>query len=158
MGSIAKIGACLAALGAVAALAFRGGRSWAMRRREAQQLRARQEFLLRREWLEAKFLEIASARGLPRGLAWVECDVESPVSFARDRKSGELTALVAVAIRFEAIEGGGMEDVEAVAQTKAATAVFRHDGKRWTTDGRAIFNLNPVEAIARFQSELETTD
>ena len=158
MGSMAKLGACLAALGAVVALAFRGGRSWAMRRREAQQLRARQEFLLRREWLEAKFLEIASARGLPRGLAWVDCDFESPVSFARDRRSGELTALVAVAIRFEAIEGGGMEDVEAVAQRKAATAVFRHDGKQWTTDGRAIFNLNPVETIARFQSELETAD
>ena len=91
-------------------------------------------------------------------MVWVDCEFDSPVSFARDRKSGELTALVAVAIRFRAIEGGGMEDVEAVAETKAATAVFRHDGQQWFTEGRVIFNLNPVETIERFQSELETAD
>ena len=120
--------------------------------------RARQEFLLRREWLEAKFLEAAAALGLPRGLEWVDCDFDSPVSFARDRKTGELTALVAVTIRFAAIEGGGMEDVEAVGDAKSATAVFRHDGTKWTTQGRAIFNLNPLEAIEFYHSELETVD
>ena len=98
---------------------------------------------------------IASKRGSPRGLNWVDVDFDDDVSFARDRRSGELTALVGVAIRFEAIEGGGMEDVEAVANSKAATAVFRHRGTEWTTEGRAIFNLNPLEAIEYYQSELE---
>ncbi len=153
-----KWAAALGALGTSALLAFWSARYWMARRREAQQARARQEFLLRREWLEAKFLEAAAALGLPRGLEWVDCDFESPVSFARDRKTGELTALVAVTIRFAAIEGGGMEDVEAVGDAKSATAVFRHDGTKWTTQGRAIFNLNPVEAIEFYHSELETVD
>jgi hypothetical protein len=88
----------------------------------------------------------------------VDCDFDRPVSFARDRKTGELTALVAVTIRFAAIEGGGMEEVEAVADAKSATAVFRYDGTKWTTQGRAIFNLNPIETIEFYQSELETVD
>lgn len=149
----------LTMIGIVAA----GGLVWLIRRlliyrREVNIASARKRFLLRREWLEAEFLQAASTTGRPRGLAWVDCEFANDVSFARDRKSGELTALVAVAIRFEAIEGGGMEDVEAVGNQKAATAVFRHDGSRWSTDGRAIFNLNPVEAIEYYQSELEMVD
>ena len=132
--------------------------AWRQRRSATRLAQAREQFHLRREWLEAKFLEAASALGLPRGLEWVDCDFDSPVSFARDRKTGELTALVAVTIRFAALEGGGMEDVEAVGDAKSATAVFRHDGTKWTTQGRAIFNLNPVEAIEFYHSELETVD
>ena len=157
MGFLAKLGLTLAA-SVAAALALVGYRHRSARQQEIRQRRARQEFLLRREWLEARFLQMASARGLPRGLAWTDCDFDSPVSFARDRKTGELTALVAVTIRFEAIESGGMEAVEAVAEAKAATAVFRYDGQQWTTGGRAIFNPNPVEAIQFYQSELETVD
>jgi hypothetical protein len=56
----------------------------------------------------------------------------------------------------EAVEGGGMEEVEAVSNLRAATAVFSFDEKtRWTTDGRAIFNLNPAEAIQYYQANLE---
>ncbi|MDG2385748.1 MAG: hypothetical protein P8N76_29040 [Pirellulaceae bacterium] len=127
-------------------------------RREARLESARKQFCLRREWLEADFLNAASATGRPRGLAWVDCDFSNEVSFARDRKSGDLTALVGVAIQFEAIEGGGMEEVEAVGNQKAATAVFRHNGSCWSTDGRAIFNLNPLEAIEYYQSDLEMVD
>ena len=127
-------------------------------RKEARLIAARAEFALRREWLEAHFLRIASSTGRPRGLSWVDVDFADDVAFARDLKRGELTALVAVSIRFEAIEGGGMEDVEAVANEKAATAVFRYDGRQWTTDGRAIFNLNPVEAIEYYQGELEMVE
>lgn len=128
------------------------------RRNEQKLADQRAEFSRRREWLEAKFLQTAGGRGTPRGLEWVDCDFENDISFARDRRSGELTALVAVAIQFRAIEGGGMEDVEAVANQKAATAVFRYRGQEWTTDGRAIFNLNPIEAIEFYQSELEPVE
>jgi hypothetical protein len=132
---------------------------WAIgRSREKQMANQRAQFSRRREWLEAKFLQTAGNRGTPRGLEWVDCDFADEISFARDRRTGELTALVAVAIRFRAIEGGGMEDVEAVANQKAATAVFRHRGDEWTTDGRAIFNLNPVEAIEFYHSELERVE
>ena len=128
------------------------------KQREPRYARDREEFHRRREWLEADFLTLAGESGRPRGLTWADCEFSDEVSFARDRRSGELKALVAVTIRFEAIEGGEMEDVEAVGNLRAATAVFRHQSGQWTTDGRAIFNLNPTEAIRHFRHELETVD
>jgi hypothetical protein len=119
---------------------------------------ARQQFYRRREWLEAEFLKLASRSGLPRGLAWVNCDFENQVQFAKDRASGQLRALVAVTISFAAVEGGGMEQVEAVGDLRAATALFYFDGKTWRTTGRALFNLNPAEAIHHYRHELETVD
>jgi hypothetical protein len=77
------------------------------------------------------------------------------VTYARHRDSGELTAFVSVTIGFEAIEGGGMEEVEAVGNLRAATAVFRIERGHWATDGRALFNLNPVEAVAYYKENLE---
>ncbi len=124
----------------------------------AQIALAREMFHRQREWLEARFLTLASQSGKPRGLAWVDCDFEDAVSFARDRHTGELRALVGVTISFEAIEGGGMEDNENVGNLRAATAIFRLAGNQWQTDGRAIFNLNPAQAIKHFHHELETVD
>jgi hypothetical protein len=134
---------------------WRRRREW---RQEVAVSRARREFMLRREWLEAKFVEVASNQGRPRGLMWADCEFGSDVSFAKERKNGKLTALVAVAIQFEPVIGGGMEDVEAVAYRKAATAVFQHERGGWVTQGRAIFNLNPDEAIEFYHSELETVE
>ena len=116
----------------------------------------RQKFSERREWLEADFFKLGSESGSPRGLKWVGCDFENDVSFAIDKRSGELTALVAVGIQFEAIEGGGMEDVAAVANEKAATAVFSFDGRAWKATGKTVFNLSPTETIEYYQNELET--
>jgi hypothetical protein len=127
---------------------------WQLRNRR----HARELFHRRREWLEAEFMKLAARSGKPRGLAWADCNFEDPVQFARDRVTGQLRALVALSIRFEAIEGGGMEDVEAVTNLRAATAVFFYDGRTWTTNGRALFNLNPAEAIQHYQHELETVD
>lgn len=126
--------------------------------RERAMLKARKQFYLRREWLEAEFLKLAGVRGIPRGLRWVDSDFDNDVQFARDRNSGQLRALVATTIRFEAIEGGGMEDVEAVSNLRAATAIFFYEGKKWTTSGRALFNLNPTEAIQHYRHELEMVD
>jgi hypothetical protein len=74
---------------------------------------------------------------------------------ARDRANGELVALVGVTIGFEAIEGGGMEDVEAVGNLRAATAVFTWNGSDWTTGGRAVFNLEPREVVERYRENLD---
>jgi len=115
---------------------------------------AREAFHRQRERLEAKFLQLASESGMPRGLRWVNCDFRDEVSLARDCETGALTALVAVTISFEAIEGGGMEEVEAVSNLRAATAVFQYENGKWTTLGRAIMNLEPVEAIAHFRGKL----
>ncbi len=129
------------------------------RQRQTKRLsQAKGEFHLRREWLEADFLTIASGSGKPRGLEWADCDFQDEVSFARDRHSGELCALVGISISFEAIEGGGMEDNPNVDNDNAGSAVFRFDGAHWTTDGRALLNLEPDEAIERLHNELETVD
>jgi hypothetical protein len=124
--------------------------------RQKRQLEAaRRLFHQRREWLEAKFLELASSTGKPRGLRWKDCDFSNDVTFARDLHSRALTAFVGVTISFEAIEGGDMEDVEAVGNLRAATSVFRYAGGQWSTQGRVLMNLEPAEAIERFQDALE---
>ena len=145
-----------ALLAACAAAAYLLWRPYRHVRQEKSFARARREFHLRREQLEAKFLHQASESGKPRGLRWVDCDFDNDVTYARDKRNGQLSAFVAVTISFEAVEGGGMEDVEAVSNLRAATAVFGFDEKRqWYTEGRAIFNLNPSEAIQYYQANLE---
>jgi hypothetical protein len=116
---------------------------------------ARDLFHLRREWLEAEFLTVASRSGKPRGLSWSDCEFQNEVAFARERNTRNLRALVGVTVSFEAVEGGGMEDNPNVGNLREATAVFRLDGTKWTTDGRTLFNLNPEEAILHFHKELE---
>lgn len=117
--------------------------------------RAIQQFVRNREALEAEFFKAAAASGKPRGLKWTQCAFQQGVLLARDRANGELVALVAVTIGFEAIEGGGMEDVEAVSNLRAATAVFTQSGGKWTTQGRTVFNLEPRETLERFKDSLD---
>jgi len=116
--------------------------------------RARKLFHLQRERLEFRFFTLAQKSYQPRGLDLVDCDFEDEVSFARDHHHGRLRAYVAVTIRFRAIEGGGMEDNANVDNLKAGCAEFRLDGSDWGTDGKVHFNVNPVEAIQRYQLEL----
>jgi hypothetical protein len=136
----------------LAALAWRPLRA---RVRERELARAQKDFHRHREHLEARFITRASESGKPRGLEWVRCDFDDDVVYARNRRTGEICAFVGVTIGFEAVEGGGMEDVEAVGNLRAATAVFRVERGAWRTDGRAIFNLNPAEAVAHYQANLE---
>jgi hypothetical protein len=117
--------------------------------------RALQQFVRNRAVLEAAFFRAAAASGKPRGLAWKECGFQSGVLLARDRANGELVGLVGVTISFEAIAGGGMEDVEAVGNLRAATAVFNWNGREWNTHGRAVFNLEPREVIERYGDSLD---
>jgi hypothetical protein len=60
-----------------------------------------------------------------------------------------------VTIGFEAVEGGGMEEVEAVSNLRAGTAVFRVCQGAWQTEGRTYFNLSPAEAVAYYQDDFE---
>jgi hypothetical protein len=149
----ALITVCVAALAAGAALlAMRPLRA----ARHAEKLaRAQRDFHRQRELLEAKFIERASATGKPRGLRWSDVDFDDDVLYARDRRTRRLKALVAIEVSFEAIEGGGMEEVEAVSRVRAATAEFLHDGDRWTTHGRVYFNLAPSAAVKYLASDLE---
>jgi hypothetical protein len=117
--------------------------------------RALRQFDRDRGELESHFFKRAAASGKPRGLAWKSCAFQNDVLLARDRANGELVGLVGVTIGFEAIEGGGMEDVEAVGNLRAATAVFTHNGREWTTNGRAVFNLEPREVMERYRDNLD---
>jgi hypothetical protein len=137
----------IAALGAAVPLARR------YRKQEMQ--RGIREFKLRREMLEARFFDLAKTQGKPRDLRWVECDWLDAVSFARDKQSGLLTAFVAVNIRFEAIEGGDMEGVAAVGTVRDAAAVFHYRDGIWGTGGRALFNMNPEDAIRNLAGQYE---
>ena len=124
--------------------------------RQAERLaRAQRDVHRQREPLEAKFIERAAASGKPRGLRWVDVEFDDDVLYARDRRSRRLKALVAIEVSFEAVEGGGMEEVEAVSRVRAATAEFIHDGDRWATEGRVYFNLAPAAAVKYLSSDLE---
>lgn len=125
------------------------------RRRSARLSRAAAEFRLRREALEAKFFQLASSSGKPRGVTWSDVDFASDVTFARNRRTGQLAAFVAVAVRFEPLSEEAEDDRELIVYPRAATAFFYFTRHGWQTDGRAVFNLNPVEAIQHFQAEFE---
>lgn len=125
------------------------------KRRKREEERAVNTFPMQREQLEARFFSMAASSGKPRGLRWLDCDWQSGVTFARDTESGLLTAFAAVNIRFEAIAGGDMEDVEAVDTIRDAAAVFHYQHGRWGTGGRALFNMNPQDAVTRLEGQYE---
>jgi hypothetical protein len=121
--------------------------------RRHNEIHAIQLFQQRREMLEAKFFDLAQAQGKPRGLKWLDCDWLSDVTFARDKSSGMLTAFASVNIRFEAIEGGDMEDVAAVSTVRDAVALFHFHRGSWGTGGKALFNMNPQEALEKLVAQ-----
>ena len=47
-----------------------------------------------------------------------------------------------------------MEEVEAVGNLRCATAIFMFRDGRWTSEGRAIFNLEPAETLQRYEESL----
>ena len=128
---------------------------WRRERRRRTIARATDDFVRNRIALEQDFCAAANVTGKPRGLRWKQCEFQTGMLLARDRATGELLGLVPVTISFEAIEGGGMEDVEAVGNLRAATAVLTWAGHAWTTTGRAMFNLEPREVIERHRESLE---
>jgi hypothetical protein len=126
--------------------------------RAVQLERARELFVLQRERLEAEFFRTAATTGKPRGLLWKELQWETSVEFARERSTGQLAALIPVTIRFEAVADGDMEGVAAVDNLRNASAVFFFHRGHWLTVGKAIFNMNPGEAIAHFKNQYESID
>ncbi len=115
----------------------------------------RRDFHRQRERLEAKFMQLGSypaKRDAPR---WLDCDFDDGVAFARNRATGELTALVGVAIEIEDLDDHSSGPGDAATNRREATAVFRFESGRWATDGRAIFNFTPAEAIRYYERDLE---
>lgn len=127
-----------------------------MQRREAQLAAA--AFRRQRETMEAKFFELASRSGKPRGLRWVKCDWQPGVTYAREAQSGLLTAFVSIELHFEAIEGGDMEDVAAVGTVRDACAMFHYQYGQWGTGGKALFNMNADDAMSKLQGQFTAVE
>lgn len=141
--------------GLIVVLAIIAAAVWLRRRRRQQVRRAVRDFRMHRELLEAKFFDLASRSGKPRGLRWIECDWKDVVTFGRDLRTGLTTAFVSVEIQFEAEEGGDMEDVAAVGTIRDACALFHYADGRWGTGGRALFNMDAQEALTRLEGQYE---
>lgn len=140
----------------VIVLALVAGIVWLLRQPEpVSPAAARAEFDAQRVGLEQQFFAAASATGKPRGLRWKSCEFGDGLELARDKRSGEIMALVPVTIAFEAIPGSDMEGLPAVGNLRSASAVFTYRDRRWTTVGRAVFNLSPAEAIRHFRGQYE---
>ena len=99
-------------------------------------------------WRDCRILDISTL-----GVG-IRMQHSRPSDLMGRRVSIELPAVGdAVNIRFEAIEGGEMEDVAAVGNIRDAAAVFHYQNGTWGTGGRALFNMNPKDAIERLQKQ-----
>ena len=111
-----------------------------------------------RTTLEQQFFSKASAAGTPRGLTWLRCEWLPNRVLLRDRTTGGICLLAGVNVAFEAIEGGDMEDVAAVSMIRDASAVFQLTPSGWQTSGRALFNMNPAEALQKLNASYQPFD
>jgi hypothetical protein len=146
----------LIALGLTAAY-FAWFRRSVQRARLAPLGRAKQQFHVQRERLEAKFIQLAAAHTGHDAPQLTDCTFDDDVAYLRCRRTGELSAFVAVTIATESVATGYASGVN-VENLQAGTAVFRFDCDHWETDGRTLLNLTPDEAAVRFDGDLEVVD
>lgn len=129
---------------------------WYPRRRAAKTVlrlvQAKRRFHVQRERLEAKFIQLAAAHAKPNAPRWADCMFADDVAYVRNRATGELAAFVAVTI---STDDATQESADPAANLQAGTAVFRFDTDHWETDGRAILNLSPTEAVRHYGSDFE---
>ncbi len=123
--------------------------------RQARFEEARRDFHRQRERLEAKFVQLGMSAKRPTAPRWVDGEFEDDVTYARSRTSGELSAFVAVTLEMDISADRSLTAGEGTGHFRGGTAVFRFDHGHWHTDGRAIFNLSPTEAIRFYQRDLE---
>ena len=124
---------------------------------KARLARTRKLFHLQRERLEAKFIQLAAAHVSPRVPRSVDCEFDDDVAYVRSRDTRQLLAFVAVTIYLDRPEPGSPFAADPT-QKAEATAVFRFERDHWETDGRAILNLTPAEAIRLYRDALEMID
>ncbi len=123
--------------------------------REARFAEARRCFHIQREYLEARFITLAGSNSRLQGPHWNDCEFEDDVAYVRDRSTGELSAFVGVAVATNDPLGSPGDMGDLIGNLRAGTAIFQFRRNRWETDGRAILNLSPTEAIQFYQNRLE---
>jgi hypothetical protein len=142
----------------VVALLVAGAVLWRVWRRSVRPTplaQAKQRFHAQRERLEAKFIQLAAAHAAPDAPQWADCMFDDDVAYVRSRATGELSAFVAVTIASEDVGGALGSTSDAVGNLQAGTAVFRFDLDHWETDGHAILNLSPAEAVQHYGNDIE---
>lgn len=144
----------LVAVAVLAILAYFLWRPLQSAARDARLAQARKGFHRQREWLEARFIRLASAHVGPESPRWSDCDFDDAVSYVRNRNTGELSAFVAVTVALESTSPS-LSANDLMRNLRAGTAVFRFSNDRWETDGRVILNLSPSEAIRFYRNDLE---
>ena len=105
--------------------------------------------------MEAKFIRLSTNRSHPDMPRWSDCTFGDDVSYVRNRTTGELSAFVAVNIPTRTPRTAGNNAGDSVGNLQLGTAVFRFDRDHWVTDGRAILNKSPAEAVVLFQNDVE---
>ena len=123
---------------------------------ESRLSQAKRNFHRQRERLEAKFIQLASTQAKPDSPRWADCEFDDAVAYVRHRSTGELSAFVAVTVALQGVhDAAAVSTADLIGNLRAGTAVFRFDRDHWETDGRAILNLSPSEAIRFYQDNLE---
>jgi hypothetical protein len=140
---------------ALLAAALFVAKPWRRRVRTARLVQAKRRFHTQRERLEAKFIQLAAAHVKPDGPRWADCTFADDVAYVRNRTTGEVSAFVAMTVATEALHRLPPGTTDLVGNLQAGTAVFRLDHDAWVTDGRAILNLSPNEAIHYYRDDLE---
>jgi hypothetical protein len=142
------------AIVALAVAAYLWRRGWKTPR-AGRLVQAKRRFHVQREALEAKFIRLLAVHAKPDAPRWADCSFADDVAYVRNRTTGELSAFVAVTIAAE--ERGRLPQgtADTIGNLQAGTAVFRFDRDHWVTDGRAILNLSPNEAVRYFGEDLE---
>ena len=119
---------------------------------------AKRRFHAQRERLEAKFIQLAAAHANPDAPQWTDCTFDDDVAYVRSRTTGELSAFVAVTIATEDADDAPRGAADVIGNLQAGTAVFRFDHDHWETDGRAILNLTPSEAVRHYRNDIEVVE
>lgn len=126
--------------------------------RETRFVETMKSFRLHRERLEAKFIQLASTNARPNSPHWEECFFDDDIAYVRSRRTGELSAFVALTVATDVPEvqalGTGRFGSSSIESIRTGTAIFRFDRNHWETDGRAILDLNPTEAIQFYHNDL----
>ena len=104
------------------------------------------EFRANRAELLVVWFRTAVAAGKPKGLIWVACEPLGEPLF------GPGWAVLPVLVHFEPTPDGGLADVPQAKEPRPVVAVFTRTRRRWTTAGRAVFNLT-AEQVAKAMNE-----
>lgn len=99
------------------------------------------EFRGRQAELLALWFDTAAKSGKPKGLTWQGYEPLGEPLF------GDGWAVLPVLVQFAPTADGGLEDVPQAKEPRAVVAVFAYARRRWSTGGRAVFNLS-AEQVA----------